>query len=171
MSIVPPDDPRRYERVEDDFERVEDEFERVEEDEYERVEDDVEVVEDDVEVVAKPVPKEPVTVWVDAVYQYRRLESRAKKLREDIKFFKEALKRPKGCDVEKIRKHLRKLKRELKRVRKTMTDLSLTVYSNCTKKYLKEGICDKCSNSDICLRALRALERRKQKKIRGWFRR
>ena len=33
MSIVPPDDPQRYERVEDDVERVEDEFERVEEDE------------------------------------------------------------------------------------------------------------------------------------------
>jgi len=167
MRVGPLDDPKRYERVEGECESVEDEFGRVEE-ENEEVED-VEVVGDGYKVIAKPIPREEVVEWADAVYQYRRLETRAGKLREDIKFFEEAEEKPRGCDVEKIRKHLKKLKRELNRVRKAMRELALKVHSNCARKHLGEGACDNCPNADICLRALKYLEGRRRRKVRGQY--
>lgn len=172
MSIVPFDDPKRYERVEDDYEEVGDDEEVVDEDEvvvqgkeYERVEDEV--------VEEKPEPK-PLTreeAFLNAVARYRFLERLAEKVRNDIKFYREVLKEE-GIKYspEKLRRKIKSLKRELDRLRAEMRELALTALEKCPRRE-KRGACNKCPHSDICLRALNYLERRKQKKIRGWFRR
>jgi len=130
-----------YERVDEEFESVGEEFEKVTEEEFEKVSEDTEVVEDDVEVVAKPSLQYTLSrneLEKALHYEFCKANMYVKYFREKVYQLQEDIARAKFTlkyDITKMRGLLRKLKRELKVVKRYRMRIAERIcYYICEKK-------------------------------------
>lgn len=204
-------DSSKYERVDSDVEVLKEDYVTIKETDVEVVkEGDVEPISSDEEVVEKPdgdindiflreSKKFKIPLSKLYLFRYRKLKitgemtlMRITRLEEDITMCKFSL----GCDIRRMKRQLKELKREYNRINRELLDLAFMIFSlecmTCPKSKRLQAIhqnlqrafkrldlstiinndyCKKCPFYDPHKRVILSLYQKfkRKKKIRPWY--
>jgi len=159
-------DREKWVRVEDEIIEDESEIVKLAEELVGRVE---EVVGED-EVIAKPTP--PLSKeekYLLGIYLLGYVNRKIGEIKGEISRLRGVLE-VRGVARDRVEERLSVLKRRLKSLEKLRMKARVQIYVNCLKRLLSPIACQKCALERECYKALKHLERRRERKVKRFLR-